>query len=250
MLVWILLVLIVFGGGGGTAAWFFHFKPPNTFVKGNVGAMLMSQVSEYQQKEVVENKLIAPAPRTLPTGEFKDLFAKLVELSLKPETLMPAASFGMVDYQAVLEKQLAKNAEENKDKPRRKKVNLFRTINRRKARKLSKQYDAILVTGLNFLKDRIAAGVTPKATGGQRSKAKRACLLVLENYRPGADTPGLKISCKKLEKYFEKAPVDPPAKSGKPGGMAPAKPGMDAAKPTMAAAKPGMDAMKPAMGSK
>jgi outer membrane biosynthesis protein TonB len=243
VLIWILLFLIVVGGGGGTAAWFFHFKPPKTFIKGNVGAMIMSQVSEYQQKEMVESKLIAPTPRTLPTGEFKVLFAKLVELSQKPETLMPVASFGMVDYQAVLEKHLAKNAEENKDKPRRKKVNPFRTINRRKARKLSKQYDALLVTGINFLKDRIAAGLTPKATGDQRSKAKRACLLMLENYRPGADTPGLKISCKKLEKYFEQAPVTPPAKSDKPGGMTAAKPAMDAAKPAM-------DAMKPAMGSK
>ena len=37
-----------------------------TFVKGNVGAMIMSQVSEYQQKQEVQ-KLIAPPPRSLPT---------------------------------------------------------------------------------------------------------------------------------------------------------------------------------------
>ncbi len=240
VLIWVLLVLIVFGGGGGGAAWFFHFKPPKTFVKGNVGAMIMSQVSEYQQKELVQ-KLIAMPPRTLPSGEFKVLFAKTVELSQKAETYMPSANvFGMVDYLAVLEKQLAKNELENKDKPRRKKVNLFRTINRRKARKLAKQYDELLVKGINFIKDRIAAGLTSKASGDQRQKANRACVLVLENYRPGADTPGLKASCKDLAKYFEQAR---PAAPDKPGGMDATKSGMDAA-------KSGMDAMKPAMGSK
>jgi uncharacterized protein YbaR (Trm112 family) len=243
VLIWVLLVLIIFGGGGGAGAWFLHFKPPKSFVKGNVSAMIMSQVSEYQQKAEVP-KLIAPPPRSLPTGKLKALFAGLTETSQKVETYMPTAAFGMVDYLAAMEQQLAKNAEENKDKPRRKKVNLFKTIHRRKARKLAEQYDELLGKGMKYLKDRIAAGLAPKATGDQRSIASRTCMLVLKYFRPGADTPGLKVSCTKLEMYFEQAR---PTTPDKPGGMDAMKPAMDAMKPAMDAMKPAMDAMKPAM---
>ena len=230
--IWVLLVLIIFGGGGGAGAWFFHFKPPKTFVKGNVGAMIMSQVSEYQQKEDVP-KAIAPPPRSLPTGEFKALFEKLVETSAKTETYMPTANFGMVDYLGALELLLAKNAVENKDKPRRKKVNLFKLVHRRQARKLAKQYDEILAKGMTYLQEKIAAGLKPKGTGDQRAKAKRACMLVLKHYRPGAHSAAMKVSCAGLEKYFAQAAPLKPDKPKKPAGM-------DAKKPA------GMDAMKPA----
>jgi len=234
VLVWLLLILVVVGGGGTLATWLFYLKPPKTFVKGNVGAMIMSQVSEYQQKEEVQ-KIIAPPPRSVPTGDFKPLFEKLLETSKKAETYMPAANFGMVDYLAALEVHLAKNAEENKGKPRRKQVNLFRSINKRKARVLGKQYDGILATGMTFIKDRIAAGLAPKATGDQRSEALRACMLVLKSFRPGADTPGLKTSCAGLDKYFEHARPTTPTQPDKPTGIDAMKPAaMDAMKPPKA----------------
>ncbi|MFH2006366.1 MAG: hypothetical protein ABI333_07260, partial [bacterium] len=243
IIMWLAIILVVFGGGGGAAAYFFVARPPATFIKSNLAGLISSQISDYKT-EPDKPKLPAPPARELPGGLEKDLFQKLVETAAKPETYMPETAFGMVDYLGALEKRTTQIEIENKGKPRRKQVNLFKLIQRRGVRKIEKQYAAIKDKAVKFINDTIAAALKKGATDAQKTSAKRACVLALAAYRLDKERAALESSCLKVDDFFEVVELEKPKKPTD------AKPGMDAM-----GAKSGMDAMgakpaKAAMGAK
>jgi eukaryotic-like serine/threonine-protein kinase len=214
-LVWILVVLILLGGGGGAGA-YFYLKPVDTFVKDNLGMVLLSQTSEYALKAEKKDLLILPPTRTIPTGEDKELLAKLSEAAKKPESFMPAEGLGVVDLVAVLERRLEEVEKDNAMKPKRKQVSLFQAVDRAKAKSLEKEYDEIRTRAITGLKEMVTKGLAagkPEAL----KQAKSACLVSLGSYRLGEAKAELEGLCTRVDAFFAK-PTDPPAEKPAPGG--------------------------------